>query len=128
MEVDDQHKGGYRDDQGSDCSRHRHASFSRRTLRWDLLPGHAGAPQRAHGRAGHRGRSAEEDVARGDVGYELAQVLRREQVAVARVAVVADRVVHAHAAELGEAFQLVAEDQLARVDCAIARSGPRCRH
>ena len=48
-------------------------------LRDDLAPRHARAAQRRPRRLGHRGRAADVDVARGDVGDEPLQVLGREQ-------------------------------------------------
>src|SRR5205814_5201823 len=76
---------------------------------------HADAAHVALDRARHRRRAAEEDVACGDVGDELAQVVRREDAVSAGRGVVADDGVHLGA----ELVQLVGEDEVGLVEDAV---------
>ena len=77
----------------------------------------------------HRGRAAHVDVAGGDVGHELEQVLRREQLG--GLAVVADDVVELDPAPAGQLVELVAQDHVlgpqgAVDDGDVPRLRPAC--
>ena len=67
----------------------------------------------------HRDRAADVDVALGDVGDELLQVGRREQVAARRARVVADDVVDLDPAPRDDLLQLGPEDDVAVGDDAV---------
>ena len=83
---------------------------------------HAGTANALLDRVRHRGRAAEKDLALGDVGHELAEMLRREQMVAAGRGVVADDVRQRDAALARERVELVAED-----DVVVARRRGRAR-
>jgi len=84
----------------------------------------AGRPQPPPRHVGHRGRAAEVDLALGQVGDELPEVLRREEQVPVRRGVVADDVVHGDAPPTLQLFELLREHNVAFVFADTAGKFP----